>query len=347
MKKTILLSCIICISSVLSAQPWECHPRENARLENNTVNSISFTSNVNAVSNTDFQILYKSNFGLKPNSKYKFTFNAKSTSPCFLILRFGCGEYSYGNYFIDIQKNISTVLQKFEIDNIVVGETLLPDLRLYFQSGKIDKNVKVDITNILFEEIVDVPSDSNLPIEINVDSLVYDMLGSPYRTDLIAKDQMWTHWGAHEGRLNVLGNFDWLDGARPGQWMTALNNRAVSTWGQIIEDKNGSPEKNIRFQIRNHLMYIYRNQEWVLSEDVTKNFEAQLFNKNEFRSLNMPVDSRVENNENGGGVSVKCHNDSIIHWWRKWVGSNRSELPINFDAIFMRCEIRFVKTIIL
>lgn len=175
--------------------------------------------------------------------------------------------------------------------------------------------------------------------QIIYDHIIYDHMGPAYRPN--TSYTQWSHWGAHEDHLKISTDWEWYDGARPKDWMEHGTNQAISAWGQIIESESNSPITNVRFQIRNHRMYIFTNNQWILGEDISSNIEAERFDNTTFNWTGKVIESRDETN-NGGGVSYPAQPDYIIHWWRKTWPIQRCALPTSFEAIYVTCEIRLI-----
>ena len=175
-------------------------------------------------------------------------------------------------------------------------------------------------------------------IQTTVDQIIYDHMGPTYRPN--TPYFQWSHWGAHEDHLKITTGWEWYDGARPKEWMDYGTNQALSAWGQIIESESGSPITNVRFQIRNHKMYLFSINQWILAEDISNNIEAERFDNMTFRWTGEVIEGRDETN-NGGGISYPAQPNYIIHWWRKtW--PQRYALPSSYEAIFVTCEIRLI-----
>lgn len=162
------------------------------------------------------------------------------------------------------------------------------------------------------------------------DQVVYDLVGEPYRSGAFSAP-----WGAHEGGLHgVPGNYDWAAGARPGSWLNYGENQAISTWGQVYEWKENSPETNIRVQVRNMVTYSFANEEWIEIE--RDNFGGTNFTE-DFRSSSGLSQVR---SEQSGGISFNMVEGYNFHWWiSKWP---RATLPAGTEALFVTCEIRLI-----
>ena len=174
--------------------------------------------------------------------------------------------------------------------------------------------------------------------QATVDHVVYDHLGAPYTASSHGKP-----WGAHQGQLHgVPTYYDWAQGARPGSWFdfTGTNKKAITTWGEIYEDLNGSPEKNCRIQIRNHTLYGLVNGTWIALEGGSQNgVQASHFAENFNGPGGGTPDTRNESN-NGGGLSWTAKDGFNIHWWTtKWP---RADIPANVEAFFIYAELRLI-----
>jgi len=162
------------------------------------------------------------------------------------------------------------------------------------------------------------------------EQVVYDLVGEPYRSGAFSAP-----WGAHEGGLHgVPGNYDWAAGARPGSWLNYAENQAISTWGQVYEWKENSPETNIRVQVRNMVTYSFANGEWLELE--RDNFGGTNFTE-DFRSSSSLSQVR---SEQSGGISFNMVEGYNFHWWiSKWP---RATLPAGTEALYVACEIRLI-----
>lgn len=172
-----------------------------------------------------------------------------------------------------------------------------------------------------------------------VDQIVYDHMGPFYRPTNTYPQ--WSQWGAHEDHIKIINNWEWYEGARPKDWMNHGTNEALSAWGQIIESESNSPITNVRFQIRNHKMFIFSDNQWTLAEDVSNNIEAERFDNMTFSWTGEVIIGRDETN-NGGGISYPAQPNYIIHWWKKTYPIQRYCLPSSYEAIFIFCEIRLI-----
>lgn len=170
-----------------------------------------------------------------------------------------------------------------------------------------------------------------------VDQIVYDMVGAPFRN----QGGLGEPWGAHEGLPHgVPTDWDWYYGARPLLWMNSGNNKALSSWGQVFEWEGGSPVSDVRFQIRNHRMYVYTNQKWILAEDVSANIEAGLFRESDYGWTGL-IPYRAE--KRSGGISYPIKSGFCLHWFKQvWRDKKRYQLPDSFEAIFICYEIRMI-----
>jgi len=168
----------------------------------------------------------------------------------------------------------------------------------------------------------------------NVDQLVYDHIGVPIRVG----GGFGYPWGAHEGYLHGLPqSWDWFEGARPGAWMNNDTNQSILAWGQIYEWAGESPLTNVRFQIRNHRMYIFTDGQWILADGASNQIECEEWTE-DYNKIGV-ASGRDETN-NGGGTSFILPPNRILHWWdNKWP---RYTLPSNFEAVFAICEIRLI-----
>jgi len=165
-----------------------------------------------------------------------------------------------------------------------------------------------------------------------VDEVVYDQFGAPFRD----AGPYGAPWGKHEGALHgVPSNYDWANGARPGDWLNAGSNEAMSSWGQVYEWAGESPVTNIRVHIRNHKTYAYANGSWQLVED--GGIGGTNFSE-DFTSSSGISDER---NEPDGGVSVDMHQGWNYHWWvDTWP---RASFPAGTEAIYSVCEVRLIQ----
>lgn len=170
----------------------------------------------------------------------------------------------------------------------------------------------------------------------SLEQVVYDHCGEPFRND----DFFGKPWGAHEGLLHgVPSDYDWYYGARPGFWFETGDNEAVSTWGQVYEWENGSPDTNIRVQLRNHMLYAYANAQWVVMEDGVEHGLEGSHWAEDFTESFGSVEGRDESG-NGGGQSFPMTSGRNLHWWiENWP---RAAIPEGTEAYFITCEIRLI-----
>jgi hypothetical protein len=176
---------------------------------------------------------------------------------------------------------------------------------------------------------------SNKTKEILLSQVVYDHVGKPFRNGDFSAP-----WGAHEGRLHgVPERYNWAAGARPAMWINSEKRKFVTSWGQIYEDAQGSPEKNIRIQARKHTLYVYAAGSWTILEQDSENLQAHHFTE-DFKSMDEnPCESRVEP-ENEGGVSWTPKVNHNIHWWTtKWP---RAAIPTGAEAYFITVDLRLI-----
>lgn len=307
-------------------------------IKSETVNSIGFKALVTSTDFNKFQLFIANSYAILPSKKYRMQFDIESTGSFTLRSRFGNEQYELGNYFIDFIHKTVTGKQDVTGPVFETGAQLISNLYLYFQSNDIQQGTVVKISNIRFQEIV--PTEM---IVVETDSIIYDLMGSPFRSDREALDKGWQEWGRHEGTINVSTGFDWSDGARPGDWMSPGSFKAITSWGHIVEDRNGSVEQNARIQIRNHKMYVLNGTDWKEVEDVTSSPEVRVYTI-DFKSKNADPGLRVESSGMGGGVSVATNSNAILHWWRK-LGWPISRVPFSGSekAIFVRCEMRLIQ----
>lgn len=169
-------------------------------------------------------------------------------------------------------------------------------------------------------------------VTTTVEQIVYDQFGPPYKPYAYPL-------GAHEGLLHgANSSWDWYHGARPGLWMNNGTNTAIQSWGQIFEWAGESPVTNVRFQIRNHKMYVFYNSYWDTADGITGQIECKTWKEN----YDPPVIAQVgyDESNNGGGISFPLDSLRILHWWdSKWP---RYTLPTSFEAVYVVCEIRLI-----
>lgn len=174
--------------------------------------------------------------------------------------------------------------------------------------------------------------------QTTVDDVVYDHLGAPY-----TPSSHGAPWGAHQGNLHgVPTTYDWAVGARPGMWFDFQkgNKKSVTTWGQVYEDLNGSPEKNFRIQIRNHTVYGLVNGTWVVLEGGSQNGPQAAYFAEDFKAGGAGRVTQKDESSNGGGVSWTTKDNFNIHWWTtKWP---RVDIPANVEAFFIYAELRLI-----
>jgi hypothetical protein len=188
---------------------------------------------------------------------------------------------------------------------------------------------------IIYFVIMIFPVCINAQIQVTIDQIIYDQLGEPYRTDIY----FGIPWAAHEGLLHGIPTYwDWYHGSRPGLWMNKGSNKALTSWGQVYEWRENSPVTNVRFQIRNHGMYVYTGAAWEIADSIAFGIECYLYNEDYSGSPQFQF-GRDESN-NGGGSSYTISPGKILHWWSdRWP---RYEIPNSFEAAFIRCEIRLI-----
>lgn len=338
MKKLILLSLLLINIANSTAQQWRMWVDQCVEIKSETVNSIGFKALVTSTDFNKFQLFIANSYAILPSKKYRMQFDIQSTGPFTLRSRFGNEQYEHGNYFIDFIHNTDTGKQAVTGPVFETGTQLISNLHLYFQSNDIRLNTEVMISNIRFQEVV--PTEMMV---VETDSIVYDLMGSPFRADSEALINGWQEWGRHEGTINVSSKYDWSEGARPADWMSPGTFKAITSWGHIVEDRNGSVEQNARIQIRNHKMYILNDTDWKEVEDVTSSLESKVYTI-DYLSRNVDPGLRVESPGTGGGVSVATHSNSILHWWRKLSEPiSRVSLSGSEKAIFVRCEMRLIQ----
>jgi hypothetical protein len=165
--------------------------------------------------------------------------------------------------------------------------------------------------------------------------MLYDMVGEPFRSGIYGAP-----WGAHEAELHGLpSGYDWYQGARPGAWMNREEFGAIAIWGQVYEEKGGSPEDNFRVQIRNLYIYYYENEKWTLLEK-TENSVGGSWYKTNFDNGTAEGSKRSEPKSNGGGISITMIDGHNFHWWgSKWP---RSKMPQTAEAIYAVAEVRLI-----
>lgn len=135
---------------------------------------------------------------------------------------------------------------------------------------------------------------------------------------LLAKDMV----GKHQGRMHgVPRTYNWANGPRVGRGNHPGKYRAMSVWGQIYEDANGSPARNVRVACRDIQGWILsrRTGRWsrvVGSRDVFGSNYLEDFSGN----ASVPADLRPEP---GGAVSATLGNGYNFHFFpnrrRKWI----------------------------
>lgn len=169
---------------------------------------------------------------------------------------------------------------------------------------------------------------------VTVDDLIYDLLGGPpYNTHFGAP------WGAHEGLLHgVPSHYSWYSGASPGHWMERGRNQAINIWGQAYEWQNGSPEKNIRIQVRNLRLFAYVNGRWDVVVESYDSIDGSNYREGFSESADLSV-VRSEKN-NGGGISFNMVPGYNYHWWvHKWP---RARIPQGALAFYTITEARLI-----
>jgi hypothetical protein len=141
-----------------------------------------------------------------------------------------------------------------------------------------------------------------------IENVIYGMVGEPFR-------QGSSIWGAHEGKLHGLPDgYSWAPGASPGAWTNPTQFQCPALWGQIYEWANGSPETNIRIQVRNHRHLYLQNGEWKVFGEFSESLGGVHFNEN-FNGNSDEGDRRPEPISNGGGISFSMRPNLNYHWW--------------------------------
>ena len=148
-----------------------------------------------------------------------------------------------------------------------------------------------------------------------------DLPGRTARDDLarvLAKDML----GRHQGRMHgVPRTYNWAKGPRVGRGNHPGRYQAMSVWGQIYEDKDGSPATNVRVACRDI-------QGWILSKRTGRWRRVvgsrDVFGRNYFEDFSgnasVPADLR---SEPGDAVSATLGNGYNFHFFptrqRKWI----------------------------
>jgi hypothetical protein len=180
----------------------------------------------------------------------------------------------------------------------------------------------------LFLFLINNLSSQSTPFE----QVVYDHVGEPFRTGTFNAP-----WGAHEGLLHgVPLTYNWAQGARPSLWSNLQDYEAVSSWGQVYEWAEKSPETNVRIHIRNHKFYAFTNGSWVLLESASDDITLSEWAEDFTSSFGSPP-LRVEPE---GGISATMTSGRNLHWWpNSWP---RPSVPENYEAFFVTCELRII-----
>jgi hypothetical protein len=135
---------------------------------------------------------------------------------------------------------------------------------------------------------------------------------------LLAKDMI----GKHQGRMHgVPQNYNWAKGPRVGRGNRPGQYQAMSVWGQIYEDAQGSPARNVRVSCRDI-------QGWVLSRSTGRWRRVvgsrDVFGANYLEDFtgnhSVAADLRPEP---GGAVSATLGSGYNFHFFpnrrRKWI----------------------------
>ncbi len=338
MKSILIFSILFSIYLSKSYSQWTQFPTENAIFTTNSATTFSVKIVNEALSYNDLQLFSQNSFGISTSKMYQLIFTISSTKNCTLRIRFGDFKFDEStNYLLNVPTQSTITPTEVKIGPFETGTTLYNNLHLYFQAESIPQGTQITVTNIRMEEF---KKNIETPMNTTLDSVIFDLMGAPFRSDKYAVDNGWQQYGQHEGQMALtIPDNDWEDGSRPRQWLNNNQQYAITAWGEAIIGKTGSTEQNIRIQVRNHLMYIYSNGKWQLVENIDTNPEGELFLNNSYErsGINMVINSEIA--EDGGGFSFEPSN-LIMHWWRKSWPINRVALPANYDGIYIRCEMR-------
>lgn len=159
----------------------------------------------------------------------------------------------------------------------------------------------------------------------------HDLVGEPYIGLEIGP------WRRHEGLLHgVPEHYDWFEGASPKEWSNIGPNKAIVGWGQAYEWLDGSPETNVRIQVRNMKLQVFRNGSWRVVAQGSESIEGKNWNEDFTGSPLDLSDIRTET-DNGGGISFTMVPGYNFHWW-----IDRAAIPDGASGFYVSAEMRII-----
>ncbi len=142
--------------------------------------------------------------------------------------------------------------------------------------------------------------------------------------------------GTHEGRPHgVPASYDWLQGPRLGMGNDPGEFIALTAWGQVYEDAEGSLSTNTRVQLRNIKTYVFskRTLTWQLVQE-SKTVDGAAFREDFVDDISKPANIRAEDE----GVSVKLEPGYNFHFW---LPTGRAEIdPDGIAGVFTTMQAR-------
>ena len=142
----------------------------------------------------------------------------------------------------------------------------------------------------------------------------------------------------HEGHPHGVPLFwDWTLQPRLGRGNNPGPFTAMTAWGQVYEDANGSPSKNTRIQIRDIRAYMlsYKDGKWHLLQKAQL-VEGAAFREDFSDNYTKNADIRTEND---GSISVKVGDGYNYHFWP----SGRALInPNDIAGIFTTVQARLI-----
>lgn len=127
---------------------------------------------------------------------------------------------------------------------------------------------------------------------------------------LIHSDMTLPHEGQPHG---VPETYDWSKGPRLGMGNDPGQFKAITAWGQLYLDAQGSPASNVRVHLRQVETYLLSRQDgqWRLVQS-SLDVAGAAYREDFVDDLNVPADVRAEP---GGGISVRLQEGYNYHFW--------------------------------
>lgn len=165
----------------------------------------------------------------------------------------------------------------------------------------------------------------------NLDTIVYDLFGPPYRTDSYFQ----APWGKHEAQLDINPGFDWADGARStvNAWNVAKPN--MTEWCEVVAQKGGPQASNFSLEIRNMKLYALIGSTWQIVDSSAQHAIGGFYGDSDFNGL--AEVSPVSIGSDTYQIPWRA-NASLIHpWLSTWP---RAATPSGYKAGFATAEMR-------